>query len=298
MGTSATAFFLPDDRPIIRDGEQRPRAVVLAHARDGLTIIGQPQPASSEAWIKGRTTLGWLYESVKAAAASAAEDMAAHSLPDPIALAVRSWSSEAGTFTLNVEPALLSEWVGSRAVYAELDEGSRLVHTRGLLLGFDPIFATHLGVTATVVTADGYLLSVNRQGKLLANGLSDSAIGDTVLAEELSEDGWSAVSSLQRAGRIFLGIEPEHYISLTVAMISTRIDDSGFWVSGHAHLRLTRKELEDVISERSQYPDPARYHFTPWTPETAAELLAVGEWTSWAYADLSSASAIDFGNHL
>lgn len=249
--------------------------------------------------IRERSRLGGLVDELVRERQIAATQLGA---TDTQALAVRRWHLDTTggetDLTLELDEVPLSHWIASRTVFARLPLERRLTHTRDAVLGVDPLFGTHLGYTATVVTADGYLAVVRRTAKLLADGLLDSAIGDTALAADCDEYGQLDVRSLIRnAGMRYLGLAPDQ-LELRVALMAVRVDDSGLWVSGHARTDVDRAGLVAAIVERSAHPDPRRVVFVPWNKDATERARALGAWTSWGLADLASAAAIDFGPEL
>lgn len=281
------------DRPLILDNTGRPRAAVLVHNSTGLTVTGVIGQTVTDEVL---APLSLLAESTLPAVVEQRKARAVELLgADPAAVGVRAWSLDDDRLKLHLDPLPLSHWVASRTVFAGLTPDAKLEHTLRADRGFDPLFGTHLGYTATVVTADNQLVCIRRTGKLLADGMSDSAIGDTALLADLVDGRWSAHDALITAGRKFLGLHPEDFRSLTVALLGIRVDDSGLWVSGHAHLRLTADELLAAVVEHSDFPAASRLRFVPWGMSAARHALADGEWTSWGMADLASAVSIDFG---
>jgi hypothetical protein len=183
-------------------------------------------------------------------------------------------------------------------VFARRPLEQRLKHTQGSVFGVDALFGTHLGYTATVVTADGYLAVVRRTAKLLADGLLDSAIGDTAVAADCDEHGQLDMHNLiVRAARRYRGLAPDE-LTLTTALLGVRVDDAGLWVSGHARTHLDRAQLLDAVEARSDHPDRNRIMFVRWEPEARHAARSLGDWTSWGLADLASAEALDFGPPL
>lgn len=289
----------PSDRPLLLDKNGVPRAVVLIHSQSGIDITGELLPAIPPEDLLESTSLKNLFSAVQKEDELRSLELDAM---DHAAIAVRTWAldiqGEKPFVTLAMDPIMLSQWVASRTIFATLSTEDRISHTQETPLGVDALFGTHLGYTATVVTSDNQLVCVRRTGKLLADGLSDSAIGDTALLSDVVAGSWSAHDAIIIAGKRFLGLEPTDFESLTVALVAVRVDDSGLWVSGHAKIKLTAEELVESVMQKSNYPDASRVRFLPWNKQAAEIALSEGEWTPWGIADLASAISIDFGEPI
>ena len=289
----------PSTRPLIYNRLGSVKACVLVHHPDGLRITGSLMPATPDDALRAASAFPELDTELVAARAKAAADMVG---ADPVALAARTWQLDLDTDPYHVrplvEPAPLSHWVSSRIVFATLGEQARVAHVSGHLYGADALYATHLGYTSTVVTADGFLVCVRRTAKLLADGLHDSAIGDTALLADMSGGEWDLRDAIVAAGRKFLGLDESDYTSVLPSLVAVRTDDAGLWVAAHSHINLDRDQLLDAVSERSQFPDPGRCSFLAWNEDAPAAAQQLGDWTSWGVADLASAASIDFGPPL
>jgi hypothetical protein len=285
-------------RPLVVD-RVGVRACVLAHNPDGMEVSGVDFGLVSDDDLVAASDLTHLVEQLGVARRDTAVQLADN---DPLTFGVRRYHVSTGVDRFSVQLELdrvpLSHWVASRTVFATMGLDERVAHTQGRVFGFDPIFGTHLGYTATVVTADEHLVVVRRTAKLLADGLSDSAVGDTALVSDIDGGELDVSQLVVAAAKKFLGLEPSDIADFRVALLAVRVDDSGLWVSGHMRTTLDRDGLLHAVVERSQFRDPTRCRFVPWNPRSVESALSVGDWTSWGVADLYSAASIEFGAGL